>query len=103
MPELLKALLVSASLGALLGLERQWSGQRHHPKAETVASVLIAKHATAPASAYEPTSQGAQAACAAARWKVPRGHGSGAAKPASAKLPGGLANWKAFVAEPLQK
>lgn len=37
MPELLKALLVSASLGALLGLERQWSGQRNHPKAETVA------------------------------------------------------------------
>ena len=37
MPELLKALLVSASLGALLGLERQWSGQRSHPKAETVA------------------------------------------------------------------
>ena len=37
MPELLKALLVSASLGALLGLERQWSGQRTHPKAETVA------------------------------------------------------------------
>jgi len=37
MPELLKALLVSASLGALLGLERQWSGQRTHPKTETVA------------------------------------------------------------------
>lgn len=37
MPELLKALLVSASLGALLGLERQWSGQREKPSADTVA------------------------------------------------------------------
>ena len=37
MPELLKALLVSASLGALLGLERQWSGQRDNPKADTIA------------------------------------------------------------------
>ncbi|MEX1111745.1 MAG: MgtC/SapB family protein [Chthoniobacterales bacterium] len=37
MPELLKALLVSASLGALLGLERQWSGQRENPKADTIA------------------------------------------------------------------
>lgn len=37
MPELLKALLVSASLGALLGLERQWSGERENPAADTVA------------------------------------------------------------------
>lgn len=37
MPELLKALLVSASLGGLLGLERQWSGQRDNPKADTIA------------------------------------------------------------------
>lgn len=37
MPELLKALLVSASLGALLGLERQWSGQRDNPEADTIA------------------------------------------------------------------
>ena len=37
MPELLKALLVSASLGALLGLERQWSGERDKPKAEALA------------------------------------------------------------------
>lgn len=37
MPELLKALLVSASLGALLGLERQWSEARENPAAEGVA------------------------------------------------------------------
>lgn len=37
MPELLKALLVGASLGALLGLERQWSGERENPAADTVA------------------------------------------------------------------
>ena len=37
MPDLLKALLVSASLGALLGLERQWSGQRENPAADTLA------------------------------------------------------------------
>lgn len=37
MPELLKALLVSASLGALLGLERQWSGQREKPRSEALA------------------------------------------------------------------
>ena len=37
MPELLKALLVSASLGALLGLERQWSGERQQPKTEALA------------------------------------------------------------------
>lgn len=37
MPELLTALLVSASLGALLGLERQWSTERAHPAADTVA------------------------------------------------------------------
>ena len=37
MPELLKALLVSASLGALLGLERQWSGERENPTADTLA------------------------------------------------------------------
>jgi hypothetical protein len=37
MPELLKALLVSASLGALLGLERQWSGEREKPKSEALA------------------------------------------------------------------
>ena len=36
MPELLKALLVSASLGALLGLERQWSGQREKPRNEAL-------------------------------------------------------------------
>jgi uncharacterized membrane protein (DUF4010 family) len=36
MPELLKALLVSASLGALLGLERQWSGERENPKVESI-------------------------------------------------------------------
>ncbi len=36
MPELLKALLVSASLGALLGLERQWSGERENPTADTI-------------------------------------------------------------------
>ena len=37
MPELLKALLVSASLGALLGLERQWSEEREHPAEESMA------------------------------------------------------------------
>lgn len=37
MPELLKALLVSASLGALLGLERQWSGERDKPRSEALA------------------------------------------------------------------
>jgi uncharacterized membrane protein (DUF4010 family) len=37
MPELLKALLVSASLGALLGLERQWSGERKEPQSEALA------------------------------------------------------------------
>lgn len=37
MPELLKALLVSASLGALLGLERQWSGEREKPGSEALA------------------------------------------------------------------
>lgn len=37
MPDLLKALLVSALLGALLGLERQWSGQRENPAADTLA------------------------------------------------------------------
>jgi len=37
MPELLNALLVSASLGALLGLERQWSGERDKPGAEALA------------------------------------------------------------------
>jgi len=37
MPELLTALLVSASLGALLGLERQWSTERAHPAADPVA------------------------------------------------------------------
>lgn len=37
MPELLKAILVGASLGALLGLERQWSGERENPSADTVA------------------------------------------------------------------
>ena len=37
MPDLLKALLVSASLGALLGLERQWSGERENPTADTLA------------------------------------------------------------------
>lgn len=37
MPELLKACLVSASLGALLGLERQWSEEREHPKSDSVA------------------------------------------------------------------
>lgn len=36
MPELLKALLVSASLGALLGLERQWSGERENPSADAI-------------------------------------------------------------------
>jgi uncharacterized membrane protein (DUF4010 family) len=36
MPELLKALLVSASLGALLGLERQWSGERENPKLDSI-------------------------------------------------------------------
>ncbi|MEX1010134.1 MAG: MgtC/SapB family protein [Chthoniobacterales bacterium] len=36
MPELLQALLVSASLGALLGLERQWSGERENPAADTI-------------------------------------------------------------------
>jgi uncharacterized membrane protein (DUF4010 family) len=37
MPELLKALLVSASLGALLGLERQWSGRRDGQEADGTA------------------------------------------------------------------
>ena len=37
MEELLKALLVSASLGALLGLERQWSEEREHPQADSMA------------------------------------------------------------------
>jgi len=37
MPELLVSLLVSASLGALLGLERQWSGERENPAADTMA------------------------------------------------------------------
>ncbi len=36
MLELLKALLVSASLGALLGLERQWSGERDNPKVDSI-------------------------------------------------------------------
>ena len=36
MPDLLKALLVSASLGALLGLERQWSGEQENPKADSI-------------------------------------------------------------------
>jgi uncharacterized membrane protein (DUF4010 family) len=36
MPELLQALLVSASLGALLGLERQWSGERENPATDTI-------------------------------------------------------------------
>lgn len=36
-PELLKAFLVSASLGALLGLERQWSGERANPDTDTTA------------------------------------------------------------------
>ncbi len=35
--QMLKALLVSASLGALLGLERQWSGERENPTADTIA------------------------------------------------------------------
>lgn len=39
MPELLKAVLVSTSLGALLGLERQWSGERENPAADTIAGV----------------------------------------------------------------
>lgn len=34
MPDLLQALLISASLGALLGLERQWSGERENPHGE---------------------------------------------------------------------
>jgi uncharacterized membrane protein (DUF4010 family) len=37
MPELLTSLLVSASLGALLGLERQWSSERVQPRPDTVA------------------------------------------------------------------
>jgi len=37
MTGLLTALLVSASLGALLGLERQWSSERNNPTADTVA------------------------------------------------------------------
>lgn len=37
MTELLKALLVSASLGALLGLERQWSEERENPAADSMA------------------------------------------------------------------
>ncbi len=37
MPELLKALLVSASLGALLGLERQWSEERANRPADSIA------------------------------------------------------------------
>jgi uncharacterized membrane protein (DUF4010 family) len=37
MPELLKALLVSASLGALLGLERQWSEERAKRPADSIA------------------------------------------------------------------
>lgn len=37
MPELLKALLVSASLGALLGLERQWSEERERPVTDSMA------------------------------------------------------------------
>ena len=37
MPELLKALLVSASLGALLGLERQWSEERSNRPADRIA------------------------------------------------------------------
>lgn len=39
MPELLKALLTSASLGALLGLERQWSSEQGGRGEETVAGV----------------------------------------------------------------
>ena len=39
MPELLKALLTSASLGALLGLERQWSSERESPGKDAVAGV----------------------------------------------------------------
>jgi uncharacterized membrane protein (DUF4010 family) len=39
MPELLKALLVSASLGALLGLERQWSGERAGQEQDATAGV----------------------------------------------------------------
>jgi uncharacterized membrane protein (DUF4010 family) len=37
MPEMLASLLVSASLGALLGLERQWSGERANPADDTIA------------------------------------------------------------------
>ncbi len=37
MPELLEALLVSASLGALLGLERQWSEERGNPATDSMA------------------------------------------------------------------
>ena len=37
MPELLTSLLVSASLGALLGLERQWSNERDNPQMDTIA------------------------------------------------------------------
>jgi uncharacterized membrane protein (DUF4010 family) len=37
MPELLTALLVSASLGALLGLERQWSSEQGKTKVDTIA------------------------------------------------------------------
>jgi uncharacterized membrane protein (DUF4010 family) len=37
MPELLSSLLVSASLGALLGLERQWSSERENPAVNTIA------------------------------------------------------------------
>lgn len=37
MTDLLQALLISASLGALLGLERQWSGERDNPRADAAA------------------------------------------------------------------
>jgi uncharacterized membrane protein (DUF4010 family) len=37
MPELLSSFLVSASLGALLGLERQWSSERESPAVNTIA------------------------------------------------------------------
>ncbi len=39
MPELLQALVTSAALGALLGLERQWSWERESPGEEAVAGV----------------------------------------------------------------
>jgi uncharacterized membrane protein (DUF4010 family) len=39
MQDMLTALLISASLGALLGLERQWSGERDNPQSEPALGV----------------------------------------------------------------